>query len=87
MTGMRRVIYISLAVVLIVVGLIVLPLPIPLGVIMIVCGLILLVSVSATAAWYVRNYRQNHPTTDKYVRAAEERLPEAWKKVLKKTDP
>ena len=87
MLGMRRIIFSSLAIILILVGLVVLPLPIPLGAIMIACGLILLISVSATAAWYVRNYRQHHPRTDKIVRAVEERLPDAWKKVLKRTDP
>ena len=87
MIGMRRIFFLSLAIILILVGLVVLPLPIPLGAIMIACGLILLISVSATAAWYVRNYRQHHPKTDKIVRAAEERLPESWKKILKQTDP
>lgn len=84
---MRRLLFSIVAVALIVGGLILLPLPIPFGAIMIACGLILLISVSATVAWYVRNYRQHHPKTDKVIRAAEERLPEAWRKILKRTDP
>ena len=84
---MRKFLFIGLAIALILVGLVVLPLPIPLGAIMIACGLILLISVSASAAWYVRNYRRHHPKTDKFVRAAEDRLPEALKKILKRTDP
>ncbi len=87
MIGLRRILFTSLAILLILVGLVVLPMPIPLGAIMIACGLILLISVSATAVWYVRKYRQHHPKADRLVRAAEERLPETWKKILKKTDP
>ena len=84
---MLKLIFLGFAIVLIVVGLIVLPMPIPLGAVMVACGLILLISVSATAAWYVRNYRQNHPKADKFVRAAEHRLPKAWRKILERTDP
>ena len=48
---MIKLICLGLAIVLIVIGLIVMPMPIPLGEIIISGGFIPLISVSATAAW------------------------------------
>ena len=76
-----------LAIVLILVGLVVLPMPIPLGAIMIVTGVVLLVSTSARAAWMVRSFRQKHPGADVAIRGVEERLPAKLRQVLKRTDP
>ena len=76
-----------LAIVLILLGLVVLPLPIPFGAIMIVTGLVVLVSVSATAAWAVRSFRQKHRDADAVIRSVEERLPDKLKRVFKRTDP
>ena len=75
------------AVLLIVVGLIVLPMPLPFGAIMIASGIVLLVSVSAAAALRMKTFRRNHRGFDGFVRKAERYLPESWRKALKRTDP
>lgn len=72
---------------LILVGLVVLPMPIPFGAIMIVSGLVLLVSASPTIAMRVRSFRHLHRGADKVIRTVEDRLPEAWRKALKRSDP
>ncbi len=84
---MLRVLSLVFAITLILVGLIVLPMPIPLGAIMIVSGLVLLISVSTTVALKLRTFRRNHRDIDKWIRAAEDRLPETWRRVLRRTDP
>ena len=84
---MHKILSIIFAVVLIGVGLIVLPMPIPLGAIMIVSGLVLLISVSATVALQLKSFRKNHSDVDGWIRIAEERLPERWKRIIKRTDP
>jgi len=84
---MLRALSIASAICLIVVGLIVLPMPIPLGAIMIVSGLVLLISVSTTVALQFKSFRRHHHDFDVWIRAAEERLPDRWKRILKRTDP
>ena len=75
------------AIVIILAGLVILPMPIPFGAIMIVSGLILLISASDTVALYIQSYRRHHPKCDKVVRAVENRLPMSWQIILKRTDP
>jgi len=71
----------------IVVGLVVLPMPIPLGAIMIVTGLVLLVSSSATIARYLRSFRKRNRAANTVIQAVEDRLPERWRKALRRSDP
>ena len=78
---------IAAGVALVLVGLVVFPMPIPLGAIMIVCGLVLLVSASATIAERLRSFRRLHRGADKFIRTVEGNLPEQWKKALKRSDP
>lgn len=75
------------AVLLILGGLIVLPMPIPLGAIMIVCGLVLLLSVSSWAALRLQSFRRRCRSANIVIQTVEDKLPEAWKKVLKRSDP
>jgi hypothetical protein len=76
-----------LAIVLIVVGLIVLPLPIPFGAIMIVTGLGILISTSETAADWVRRRRMKSPRVDGWLASAERRLPGKLGEILRRTAP
>lgn len=84
---MIKLLTLTASVALIVVGLIVLPMPIPLGGIMIVSGIVLLVSVSAVVALWVKAFRRRHGRTNRMIQNIEDRLPEAWKKILRRTDP
>ncbi len=84
---MLKLLSIGFAVVLIGAGLVVLPMPIPLGAIMIVSGLVLLVSVSTTVALQLRSFRRHHRDIDRWIRIAEDRLPERWRRIMKRTDP
>ena len=84
---MIKVLATAAAIVWIILGLIVLPMPIPLGAIMIATGIILLVSVSAAAALRLKAIRRRFRHVDKIVRAAEDRLPGSWRRILERTDP
>ncbi len=76
-----------LAIVLIVVGLIVLPLPIPFGAIMIVTGLGILIATNKWAAEWVRQRRMKSPRLDSWLAAAESRLPGKLSEILRRTAP
>jgi hypothetical protein len=76
-----------IGVILVLVGFVVFPMPIPLGAIMIVVGLLLLVSASDTVARWVRMFRQHNPGANNVIQAVEDRLPESWKKALRRSDP
>lgn len=84
---MIKAITIAAGAALILVGLIVFPMPIPLGAIMIACGLVLLLSSSATAARLLKSFRKRHRGANQVIETVEERLPETWKKVLRRSDP
>ena len=68
-------------------GLVVFPMPIPLGAIMIACGLVLVLSSSTVASSLLKSFRQRHRGANQVIEAVEERLPERWKKVLRRSDP
>jgi len=76
-----------IAVVLIVVGLIVIPMPIPFGALMVVSGLVILISASPTVALFIKGYRRKYPKLDKAVRKSASILPSSWQEILKRTDP
>ena len=84
---MIKAITIAAGAALILVGLIVFPMPIPLGAIMIACGLVLVLSSSATASRLLKSFRRRHRGANQVIETVEERLPETWKKVLRRSDP
>ena len=84
---MIKLVSIVAGVALVLVGLVVFPMPIPLGAIMIVCGLVLLVSASATLAHCLRTFRRRHRGVNQVIQKVEDRLPESWKKALRRSDP
>lgn len=72
---------------LILAGLVVFPMPVPLGAIMIACGLVLVLSSSATASRLLKSFRKRHRGANQVIESVEQRLPETWKKVLRRSDP
>ena len=84
---MVRLFLIIVAIVLIVVGAIVFPMPIPLGLIMMVLGLALLITQSPFVAGRVRAFRARHARTDQAIRKVENVLPAKLRDALKRTDP
>lgn len=84
---MIKLVSIVAGVALVLVGLVVFPMPIPLGAIMIVCGLVLLVSASATLAHCLRTFRRRYRGVNQVIQKVEDRLPESWKKALRRSDP
>ena len=84
---MIKAITIAAGAALILVGLIVFPMPIPLGAIMIACGLVLVLSSSATASRLLKSFRRRHRGANQVIETVEQRLPEKWKKVLRRSDP
>ncbi len=84
---MLKPLLILLALIQIIVGAIVLPMPIPLGAILMTLGIALLVAQSPFAASQFRRFRHRHLKFDGIVRKIEDRLPSWLAKVLRKTDP
>lgn len=75
------------ALVLIVVGLILFPLPIPFGLALIVIGLAMLVSSSPATARWLKGIRRRNRGTDRAIRTIETGLPEVLAGPLRTTDP
>lgn len=75
------------ALVLIVIGVILFPLPIPFGLAMIVTGLAMLVSSSPVVARWLKRLRRRNQGTDRAIRTIESGLPEVLAGPLRTTDP
>ncbi len=84
---MIKAVSIVAGVALILIGLVVFPMPIPLGAIMMVCGLALLVSASARASNFLKSFRRRHRGANQVIQTVEDRLPQSWKKALRRSDP
>ncbi|MEO1204871.1 MAG: PGPGW domain-containing protein [Pseudomonadota bacterium] len=84
---LRKILLAVIAVILIVVGLIVLPMPVPLGAIMIVTGLALMVSQSPSAAKQLRAFRQKNKNTNAIIQRIEDALPKWLHDRFKNSDP
>ena len=84
---LTKLLAVVVSLVLIVAGLIVLPMPIPFGAIMIVSGVVLLIWASAAFALKVKSFRRHHRDANKVILNVEARLPEALRKILRRTNP
>jgi uncharacterized membrane protein HdeD (DUF308 family) len=83
-----RISLLILAIVLIVAGLIVLPLPIPFGaLILLVLGVSLLIASNDTAAGWIRAWRVRNPRLNSRMLSLEARLPVWISKILRRTTP
>ena len=83
----RKGIVIAVAAVCLVVGAITAPTPLPTGVPLIALGIVLLVSVSATARDFVRKARQRYDTLDRGLVFVETRTGRNMATMLKRTRP
>ncbi len=79
--------YITFAIILIGLGLIVLPLPIPFGAIMIVLGTAILISNSETAAKWVRLRRSRNAWLNQTMSTVGDRLPGRFGSIIRRTAP
>ncbi|MEO0421136.1 MAG: hypothetical protein AAF184_02300 [Pseudomonadota bacterium] len=77
----------SLALVLLVAGLILFPFPIPLGLPLIVIGLALLISSSDASAELMTRIRRRYPRFDAALRRTEPKIPGWLRAPIRKTDP
>ena len=85
--GMRRLVLRIGAIVLILVGLVVWPLPIPFGLPMVAVGLTIFVANSVWAASKVRAARQRWPRFNVGMRKTGRSLPRSIYRILASTDP
>lgn len=77
----------SLAAVLILLGLATVWLPIPTGVPLLALGLIVIVGTSRSAARVLRNRRRNTPQLNEAITWVEDRSPLRFARILKRTRP
>ncbi|MES0812751.1 hypothetical protein ABLO27_24880 [Roseibium sp. SCPC15] len=77
----------SLAAVLILLGLATVWLPIPTGVPLLALGLIVIVGTSRSAARMLRNRRRNTPQLNEAITWVEDRSPLRFARILKRTRP
>ena len=80
------VLYQTLGVLLIMLGLPLFWTPIPIGLILIASGLALLISNSDSAREFVRERRARHPRFDAWLSKAERVVPHPFDRILKRTD-
>ncbi len=76
-----------IALILIISGLVLFPLPIPFGLIFIIIGLTLMISSSKTLARSIRNYRKSHPDLDEKIRIFKDKAPAIIRRPLEITEP
>lgn len=75
------------AIILIVFGIVLTPMPIPFGLVLIVIGIALLITTNTAFALWLRNFRKRHPDMDGKIRKAQKWLPGFLRIPLDKTSP
>lgn len=75
------------AIILILIGIVLTPMPIPFGIILIVLGIALLITTNTAFALWLRNFRKRHPDMDGKIRQAQKWLPGFLRIPLDKTSP
>ena len=84
---MTNVLYQILAVILILAGLAVVPLPVPLGALMLALGLTILIGNSRAFTAFVRGRRRRHASLHRALQALERSTPRSIRTVLERSDP
>jgi len=79
--------FVTIGMILVIIGLLTFPLPIPVGAIFLIVGLVVLVSSSYTAVLIVRRFRGDHRKMDAWLRQWEKKSPKFVQKMLRRTDP
>lgn len=85
--GLRKTAFVGLAIVCLVVGFITAPTPLPTGVPLIALGLVILVTISATARHYVKRARARSRHVDRGLALLETRAGRNMAIMLKRTRP
>lgn len=82
-----KLVYQILAVVLILAGLVIFPLPIPFGAALIAVGLTVLIGNSQTFAAFLWARRVRHPRVHELLNTLEDRMPTGIRRILERSDP
>ena len=85
--GLRKYILIAIAITFVVVGMVTAPTPLPTGVPLLALGIVMLVTISATARLVVRRLRTRSGTVDRGFAFVETRANRPIATVLKRTRP
>lgn len=85
--AMNRLLLMGLALLLILAGLVILPLPLPFGGLLLILGCALLVSVNETASLRFKRLRNHYPRFNRLVAPVEQRLPGALGQAMRRTAP
>ena len=84
---MTHILYHIFAVILVLAGIAVIPLPIPFGALMVAVGLTILISINRPFAAFVKARRQRHPLIHRLLELLENGSPSGIRNVLKRSDP
>lgn len=84
---MNRLLLSGLALLLMLAGLIILPLPLPFGALLLIVGCALLVSVNEAASLRFKQLRSDYPRLNRLVAPLERRLPGALGRAMRRTAP
>lgn len=82
-----KLVYQFFAVILILSGLVIFPLPIPFGAALIAIGLTVLIGNSRAFAAFLRARRVQHPRVHELLNALEDRAPANIRRILERSDP
>jgi hypothetical protein len=85
--AMNRLVLMGLALLLILAGLVILPLPLPFGAFLLIVGCALLVSVNEAASLRFKRLRSDYPRLNRLVAPIERRLPGALGRAMRRTAP
>ena len=82
-----KLVYQIFAVILILAGLVIFPLPIPFGAALIAIGLTVLIGNSRAFAAFLRARRVRHPRVHELFNTLEDRMPTGIRRILERSDP
>lgn len=85
--GLRKYVLIAVAIILVVIGMVTAPTPLPTGVPLLAVGIVMLVTISATARLVVKRLRLRSGTVDRGFAFVETRANRPIATVLKRTRP
>ena len=77
----------TLAVLLIIIGIILTPMPVPFGIIFILCGLTLLATVSHKVRVWITRCRARYPGFSRSLNRVKYKVPAAIRRLIEETEP
>lgn len=84
---MKSLLYVAVAIVLILVGLVMFPLPIPLGAPMVALGIVILITHSRNSARFMTMLRVSYPRFNGVIKMLENKAPRTISRSLRRTRP